>query len=425
MCNIIINGGKRLYGEVDVQGSKNSSLPILASCVLINGVSVIHNCPELSDTKAAVNILKHLGCKIKREKNSLIVDSRFISCYNIPQSLMRKMRSSVVFLGAILGRMGIAEISSPGGCDIGLRPIDLHLNSFKAMGASIDESYGTILCKKGKKSSETVISLSFPSVGATENIMLLACVSAFRTVILNAAREPEIADLAEFLNSAGAKITIEKHGTVIIDGVNALHSLEHTIIPDRICAVTFLCSVCAAGGKIALNKTDTASYFSELSLLQNSGAKIKDYKHRIEIEQTKRPDAFSDIRTMPYPGFATDAQALIMAVASKAKGTSVIVENIFENRFKHTGELLRMGAKIKTEGRVAVVTGVPSLYGASVVSPDLRGGAALIIAGLSAEGTTIISDVYHIDRGYECIENCFESLGADIKRKSVGREFNE
>ncbi len=425
MENIIISGGKRLKGEIDIQGSKNSSLPILASCVLVNGVSVIHNCPVLSDTQAAIKILEYLGCNIKRENNALIVDSRFISCYNIPESLMRRMRSSIVFLGALLGRMGIAELSSPGGCDIGLRPIDLHLNSFKALGVTIDESHGTVHCKKGSKTTDTVISLSFPSVGATENIMLLSCTLKGRTVILNAAREPEISDLADFLNSAGAKITIGKHGTVTVDGVDFLHSTEHTVIPDRICALTYLCSACCVGGKVLLKNTDTSSYQSELSVLQSAGAKIKNYKDKIEIEQNKRPSALPDIRTMPYPGFPTDAQALIMAVAAKAKGTSIIVENIFENRFKHVGELQRMGAKIKIEGRVALIDGVERLYGASVVSPDLRGGAALVVAGLSAEGTTTVKDVYHIDRGYEKIEQCFKLLGADIERKTVRRDINE
>lgn len=418
MESIIISGSKKLQGEIDVQGSKNSSLPILASCILVNGVSVISNCPELSDTKAAIKILEYLGCKIKREKHALVVDSRFISNYTIPEQLMRKMRSSIVFLGALLGRMGVAKLSSPGGCDIGLRPIDLHLNSFKTLGVNIDESHGEIFCKKGKMESDTVISLSFPSVGATENIMLFSSTLKGRTVILNAAREPEIADLADFLNSAGAKITIGKHGTVTVEGVDKLHSTEHRVIPDRICALTFISAVCTAGGKALIKSTDTSAYLTELSVLQSAGAKIKNYKDKIEIEQTERPKALCDIRTMPYPGFPTDAQALIMALAVKAKGTSVIVENIFENRFRHVTELQRMGAKIKTEGRVAIVDGVAKTYGAAVSSPDLRGGAALVVAGLSAEGTTTVSDVFHIDRGYERIEESFSLLGADIERVS-------
>ncbi len=416
MERIVISGGKKLHGEIDIQGSKNSSLPILAATVLVNGVSVIHNCPDLSDVRAAVSILEHLGCMVKRENNTLTVDSSEISCYNIPDCLMREMRSSIVFLGSVLGRTGKAVLSSPGGCEIGLRPIDLHLSSLKSLGVAIDESHGEINCSLGKEITGGVISLSFPSVGATENIILACCKSKGRTVILNAAREPEIKDLADFLNSCGGKISIGTHGTVIIDGVSELYSSEHKVIPDRIVALTYMCAVAAASGEVTLRNVDTSAFMSAIPLFESMGCEIKDKRQSLSIKMWGRPKAVRDIRTMPYPGFPTDAQAPVMAALSKAKGTSVIVENIFESRFKHVPELMRMGAKIKIEGKVALIDGSENLYGASVTAPDLRGGAALIIAGLGAKGKTVIEGLSHIDRGYENIEKSLSRLGADIRR---------
>ena len=416
MQHIIINGLKELKGEIDVQGSKNSSLPILAATVLVKGVSVIHNCPDLSDVRAAVSILEHLGCSVKRENNTLTVDSSGISCYNIPDALMREMRSSIVFLGSVLGRTGKAVLSSPGGCEIGLRPIDLHLSSLRSLGVTIDESHGEINCSLEKQISGGVISLSFPSVGATENIILACCLSKGRTVILNAAREPEIKDLADFLNLCGGRINIGTHGTVIIDGVGELHSAEHRVIPDRIVALTYMSAVASAKGQVTLRNVDTSAFMSALPLFEGMGCEIKDQRNILTIKMNKRPKAIRDIRTMPYPGFPTDAQAPVMAVLTKGEGTSIVVENIFESRYKHVPELIRMGAKIKIESKVALIDGSENLYGATVTSPDLRGGAALIIAALGAEGETIIDGLGHIDRGYENIEKTLSSLGADIKR---------
>lgn len=416
MEHIVIGGGKKLKGEIDIQGSKNSTLPILAATVLVKGVSVIHNCPDLSDVNAAIDILKHLGCLVKRENNTLIVDSSEISCYNIPDNLMREMRSSIVFLGSVLGRTGKAVISSPGGCEIGLRPIDLHLSSLRSLGVKIDESHGGISCRLVRSISGGVISLSFPSVGATENIILACVVSKGRTVILNAAREPEIKDLADFLNSCGGRISIGTHGTVIIDGVNELHSSEHTVISDRIVALTFMCAAVSAMGDVTLRNVDTSEFMSVLPLFESMGCEIRNDKNILNIKMNSRPKAVRDIRTMPYPGFPTDAQAPVMACLCKADGTSVIVENIFESRFKHVPELVRMGAKIKIEGKVALIDSSENLYGTAVTAPDLRGGAALIIAGLGAKGETVIDGLWHIDRGYENIENTFAALGADIKR---------
>ena len=416
MEHIVINGLRELKGEIDVQGSKNSTLPILAATVLVKGVSVIHNCPDLSDVRAAVSILEHLGCMVKRENNTLTVDSSEISCYNIPDCLMREMRSSIVFLGSVLGRTGKAVLSSPGGCEIGLRPIDLHLSSLRSLGVTVDESHGEISCSLEKKISGGVISLSFPSVGATENIILACCISEGRTVILNAAREPEIKDLVDYLNSCGGRISTGTQGTVIIDGVKELHSVEHRVISDRIVALSYMCAVVAATGEVTLRNVDTSAFMSVIPLFESMGCEIKDNRQILSIKMSGRPKAIRDIRTMPYPGFPTDAQAPVMAVLSKARGTSVIVENIFESRFKHVPGLMRMGAKIKIEGKVALIDGSENLYGASVTAPDLRGGAALIIAGLGAKGKTLIDGLWHIDRGYENIEDTLSALGADIKR---------
>lgn len=414
---IVIKGGKRLEGEIHLQGSKNSSLPVLAATVLVDGVSVIHNCPDLTDVSAAISILRHLGCEVTRQGDTVTVDSRFVTGYSIPDNLMREMRSSIVFLGSILGRMGQVRLSSPGGCEIGLRPIDLHISSLRAMGISIDESRGYVTCTRENRRADTVISLSFPSVGATENIILAGALGEGRTVILNAAREPEIRDLADFLNSCGCKVELTGQGTVIIDAVSVAHGTHHRIIPDRIAAITYLSAVAVAGGDVLITNTDTDDYRTVLPFFESAGCEITDNRDKIRIKMNRRPLPLGDIRTMPYPGFPTDAQAPLMAVACVARGTSVIVENIFEGRFKHVGELVRMGAKVKLEGRVALIDGVESLYGTRVECPDLRAGAALVVAGLAAKGITTVCSLGHIDRGYENIELCLKGIGADIERK--------
>lgn len=413
---IFIRGGNRLEGEISIQGSKNSSLPILAATVLVDGVSVIHNCPQLTDVSAAIRILEHLGCKVERQNDTVTVDSRFIENHSIPDSLMREMRSSIVFLGSILGRMGQVRLSSPGGCEIGLRPIDLHISSLRSMGISVDESRGLISCKRTAPLKNTVISLSFPSVGATENIILASALGEGRTVILNAAREPEIRDLADFLCKCGCKVEFTGQGTVIVDAVEKANGTEHRVIPDRIAALTYLSCVGAVGGDVLLSNTDTSDYQTVLPFFAGAGCEITDRKNSVRIRMNKRPKALRDIRTMPYPGFPTDAQAPLMAMSCVADGNGVIVENIFEGRFKHVGELVRMGAKIKLEGKVALVEGVESLYGTRVECPDLRGGGALVVAGLAANGVTEICSINHIDRGYEKIEECLTNVGADIVR---------
>ncbi len=416
MDSLIVNSGRPLSGEINVQGSKNSSLPILAATVLVGGICQIHNCPCLTDTQAAISILRHLGCKVKTGNNTVTVDSSTVSCYNIPDSLMREMRSSIVFLGSVLGRMGKAELSTPGGCEIGLRPIDLHLGSLKTMGYLIEEDYGCIRCEKAKDNVSSVISLSFPSVGATENIILAAALSKGRTIIHNAAREPEIYDLVAFLNECGCKIWFRMQGTIVIEGVRKLHGCHYTVMADRIVALTYMAGAAITGGDITVHGVNTNHFRAVIPLFESAGCFVDDRKNLLRIKADRRLRAVRDIRTMPYPGFPTDAQAPVMAMLTVARGTSIIVENIFESRFKHVNELVRMGAKIKIEGKVALIDGVKELYGNTVTATDLRGGAALVVAGLFAKGSTVIENIGHIDRGYEKIEESFRKLGADIRR---------
>ncbi len=418
MSAFVINGGRRISGSIRVQGSKNSVLPILAATVLTEGKSVIHNCPDLSDTVGTVNILKNLGCKVFKDGNSIIVDSTGISNMEIPENLMREMRSSVMFLGAILGRMNSAVISTPGGCEIGLRPIDLHLYAMKQLGVVVEENYGKLICTvpeglKGKK-----ITFSFPSVGATENAILAAVTAKGTTTIVNAAREPEIIDLCDFLNKCGGEIYGAGESVITIHGKEKIYPCEYSVICDRIACATYLISGAVTGGDITLENTNPVHLSAVLPLLEEAGCDINVRCREIRLKAPRRLNRIDKIITQPYPGFPTDAQAPFTTLACVAKGTSVIVENIFESRFKHIPELVRMGAKIRMEGRVAVIDGVERLYGAEVISPDLRGGAALVLAGLCAEGITTVKNTKYIDRGYEDFENNLCMLNADIKRKA-------
>lgn len=423
MDKLIINGSKRLTGEIEVHGSKNSVLPILAACVLSQGENIIHNCPMLSDVDAALKILVELGCKVKREEHTVCVDSSGVNGFEISDSLMREMRSSVIFLGAILGRTGKAVLSTPGGCEIGLRPIDMHISAMEQLGAEVFEEHGRLHfeCKNGLHGARVI--LPFPSVGATENIMIASCVAKGTTVITNAAREPEISDLADFLNGCGAKIHGAGDSTIVIEGVEKLTATTHTVIPDRIAASTYLLAGAITHGRVCIKEIIPAHLGALIPVLKQSGCDISVSNRWICISSPPRLSRVKTVRTMPYPGFPTDVQAPLTAMLSVADGTSVVVENIFECRYKHVSELIRLGAKINVEGRTAVIEGVPYLTGASVVSPDLRGGFALVIAGLAAKGETVISGVEHIDRGYENPEKLLSALGADIKRiKENGTE---
>ncbi len=423
MDKLVINGSRRLTGEIEVHGSKNSVLPILAACVLSQGVNVIHNCPMLSDVDAAVKILVELGCKVEREGHTVSVDSSDISSFEISDSLMREMRSSVIFLGAILGRTGKAVLSTPGGCEIGLRPIDMHISAMEQLGASVDEEHGRLHFECKDRLHGAKVILPFPSVGATENIMIASCVAKGITVITNAAREPEISDLADFLNACGAKIHGAGDSTVVIEGVEKLNAATHTVIPDRIAASTYLLAGAITHGRVCIKEIIPAHLGALIPVLKQAGCDISVSNRWICISSPPRLSRVKTVRTMPYPGFPTDVQAPLIAMLSVADGTSVVVENIFECRYKHVSELIRLGAKINVEGRTAVIEGVPYLTGASVVAPDLRGGFALVLAGLAAKGETVISGVEHIDRGYEKPEELLSMLGADIKRiKENGTE---
>ena len=419
MSKLYINGGKRLSGEVSVQGAKNSALPILAATVLCHGESVIHNCPELSDVTASVRILEHLGCVCKREGDTLVVNSANISCCDIPDSLMREMRSSIVLLGAISARMGRAKLCSPGGCELGPRPIDLHISALRKLGLVIDESYGCLDCKTQDCLKGTEIHLAFPSVGATENIILAAATASGRTIIHNAAREPEICDLQDFINSAGGCVCGAGTGTIVINGVSKLYGTEHTVIPDRIVAATYLAAAAMTKGKILLKNIDKSHLISVLTYFSDMGCDMKVKDKSVLLTAPQRLNRFLEIQTMVHPGFPTDAGPILVAMATLASGSSMFVENIFENRYNYVGELRRLGAKIKLADRVAVIDGVETLSGARVESTDLRGGAALTLAGLAADGLTVVDKIYHIDRGYEKIENVLTNLGADIVRKEV------
>ena len=416
MSRLLVTGNKKLSGEVDVQGAKNSALPIIAASVLTKGENVLYNCPALSDVDASAQILRYLGCKVKRYNNTMLIFADDIDKSDIPDVLMRKTRSSIVFLGAVLARTGEAKLSFPGGCELGPRPIDMHLKALEQMGARIVEKHGVIDCTAPKGLKGAKIALSFPSVGATEDIMIASSLAEGTTTIINAAREPEICDLADYLNACGAKIYGAGEGVVVIDGVSSLSGVSHTIIPDRIVAATLMSAAAVTYSDITIKGIIQSHLGTVIPVLEEAGCKIRCSGSTLSIKAPQKLSGFRTIRTMPYPGFPTDAQAPLMAAACLAEGTTVFVENIFENRYRHTTELSRMGAKIKTEGKVAVVEGVDSLYGATVDAPDLRGGAALVIAALAADGVTEIRKAGYLERGYEAIEEMFGSLGADIKK---------
>ncbi len=415
MSRLVVDGGSPLLGGIRVQGAKNAVLPILAATVIADGECVINNCPKLRDVDKTDMVLERLGCCVRRENGTVIVNPcGFCSC-EICEELMRAMRSSIIFLGAVITRCKRAIVSMPGGCPIGLRPIDLHLKALRELGVKIEEKHGYIICTADKITG-TDIHLDFPSVGATENTMLAAVCAEGTTTILNAAREPEIADLANFLNQCGAKISGAGTSCIQIDGVKKLHGTEYTVMPDRIVAATYLAAAAATEGEVFLTDAEPADMGAMLHVLSEMGAKLTIGAKTIHLKSRGRLKGIHILRTMPYPGFPTDIQSPFMALAALASGTSIFVENIFENRFQHVDELIRMGADIKVEGRSAVVRGVEKLSAANVVARELRGGAALVIAALASDGVSEISGVEYIDRGYENIERCLQNCNAKIKR---------
>ena len=421
MSVYLVEGGRRLEGTARVHGAKNSVLPILAAAVLCPGVSVVHNCPDLSDVRASVSILEHLGCKVERTGDTVTVDASGLTRNDVPDALMREMRSSVIFLGAILARTGAAELSMPGGCELGPRPIDLHLAAIRALGAEIREEGGALHCALPHGALRGCqIDLSLPSVGATENAMLCACGAAGTTTIVNAAREPEIVDLQAFLRALGADVRGAGTSTVTVTGGKPLHGGTHTVMPDRIVAATLLSAVAAAGGEAEILGTDYRQLSTVTAILTEAGCRVRSGEQRILLRREDPLQGVRPIRTAPYPGFPTDAQPPVMAALCKGRGTTVFVENMFESRYRHVDELCRMGARIRVEGRVAVVCGVERLHGARLMAADLRGGAALVVAALGAEGESRIEGLSHIDRGYYGLEETLSGLGACIRRLEEG-----
>ena len=412
MSSYIIEGGRRLEGEITVSGSKNASLPIIAASILNPGITKLYNIPNIHDTQITLEILKYLGCKVKKHNGKIEINSKKINKKEIPEHLMSQMRSTVVLAGAILGRFKEAKFSYPGGCDIGARPIDLHLSAFKKLGVNITEDSGFIICKADKIIG-TNIDLDFPSVGATENIILASIYAEGTTQITNAAMEPEIVDLAKCLNKMGAKITGAGTNIIKITGVQKLKDTGYKVMQDRIEAGTLLCAGAITGGNICLNYRTPEHITPILNKLEEAGCSIRVEKNKVYMQAPKKMKAV-DIKTMPYPGFPTDMQSIFASTLTIAKGTSVIVENIFENRYRYTAELNKMGAKITTEGKTAVIKGVRKLSGATVKSTDLRGGACMVLAGLSAKGTTTVTNVEYILRGYEALDKKLNSLGAKI-----------
>lgn len=412
----VIKGGTPLNGELKIQGAKNSVLPIIAASVMCGGETVIENCPKISDIYASSRILTHLGLQCIIEKNVMTVRNNGNKTVEIPDDLMREMRSSIIYMGALLGACGECRMSFPGGCELGPRPIDMHIAAMKKLGAKVVDEYGIIKCTAERGLHGARINLNYPSVGTTENIMLAAVTAKGQTVISNAAREPEIIDLADFLNRCGGRIKGAGNSTIVIDGVQKLRGCTYSVIADRIAAATYISAAASTGGEISLTGIDSSICDSFLPVFEQMGCKIYVYSDRLYINASGKLKGVNKITTMPHPGFPTDAQAVIMAALCKAYGSSIFEENIFESRYRHVDALVKMGADIKVIGKAAVVNGVEKLYGAKVSATDLRGGAAMAVAGLGAEGVTEVAEIHHIDRGYEDMEKAFSSLGGKIQR---------
>jgi UDP-N-acetylglucosamine 1-carboxyvinyltransferase len=409
----IINGGNRLTGELSISGAKNAVLPILAATVISGNKSTISNIPNLRDVQIMKDILLTLGCTVEHEGNTITVDSKPLDKIIVPEELVGEMRSSIILMGAMLSRTGEVIISYPGGCEIGPRPIDLHLKAIRDMGAEIEESHGHLYCKATKlKGAE--IQLDYPSVGATENIILAGVRAEGTTIIRNAAREPEIIDLQSYLNKAGAKVSGAGTSVITIEGVEEFKDVNHNIISDRIVAGTIMTAAAITGGDIIINNIVVDHVLSIIAKLREAGVIIYTNGNSMKVMGPRKINSIEMLQTLPYPGFPTDMQAQMVALLSVANGTSVISETVFENRFKHAEELSRMGANIKTFGKVAVIKGVKELTGARTTAKDLRGGAALVLAGLVAKGTTEVHDIYHIERGYENLHLILQKLGGDI-----------
>lgn len=415
MSNYIVEGGKKLEGEIDIAGSKNAALPIIAASILNSEKVEITNCPHIHDVEMMFSILEKLGCNVSINNSKIVIDASNVNNVEIPAELMHEMRSSVIIAGALIGRFGKCKFTYPGGCEIGARPINMHLEAFKQLGVNIQEENGFINCESAQINGTEIV-LDFPSVGATENIMLASALATGTTYIRNVAREPEIRSLQEFLNSMGAQISGAGSNTIIIKGVKKLHETSYKVIPDRIEAGTYLCLVAGCKGEIKLNNVNPEHINSIIHKLKQVNCKIGVSKDSVYLKMNKELLP-TNIKTMPYPGFPTDMQSQFVTLLSVANGTSIVVENIFENRFKYVNELIRMGANITLEGKTAIIQGVEKLKSASVEAKDLRGGAALVSAALMAEGVSTVSGIMYIKRGYEKLIEKLVILGAKIKEE--------
>lgn len=413
MESFLIKGGNKLSGSIEIESAKNAVLPILAGCILTNEEVVIKNCPKINDVLSMINILNFLGVKTEFCENNLIVNANEVNNKRINKELTGELRSSVFLLGALLGRNKYAELSFPGGCDIGERPIDLHINSLKKLGCKIENDYCNIVAKCDKIKREKIF-LKYPSVGATENIILASTLSSSKVEIVNPAKEPEIIDLCDFLNSLGAKINYNERNAIIIEGVSKLHGGVYTPISDRIEAGTYLIASAITGGEIEVRNVSSKNIFPLLNKLCDNACKISIYNDIIYLKGAGYKKCFS-VETLPYPGFPTDLQPQISVLATVSNGISFIQETVFEKRFNHVQELKKMGADIYIKDNFEIIKGVKYLHGAEVSAFDLRGGAALCLAGLVANGETIVKDIKHIKRGYLNFETKLLSLNANIK----------
>ncbi|GAA4715591.1 UDP-N-acetylglucosamine 1-carboxyvinyltransferase [Brevibacillus fulvus] len=418
MDTFTIEGGKPLSGSLRIQGAKNAALPILAASVLAEGQFHIYDVPHLKDIEVMAQILTALGATVTHQDGCVTLDTTSVSRSQIPEDLMGQMRSSIFLAGPLLARLGEVTISRPGGCMIGERRIDMHLSGLQSLGAKMEEAEGCIVFRAKQLRGATIF-LSFPSVGATENIMMAAVLAKGTTRICNAAREPEIVDLQNFLNAMGARIRGAGTDTIEINGVPKLRPVSYRVIPDRIVAGTHILAVGSAQGHIQLSNTIPEHLTALIEIARSCGVEIKTHHDIMEVKSTSRSRSYDRVITSPYPGFPTDLQAQIMVFLSQARGTSVIKETVFDGRFRHVNELTRMGASIYVDLGSAIVRGVNKLTGTTVEATDLRAGAALVLAGLAAEGTTTVEQIHHIDRGYDRLELQLQQLGANIARVSM------
>lgn len=424
MESFVVQGGRRLEGTLRVDGAKNAALPILAACVLTEEEVLLHGVPDISDVRRMVEILRLLGCKAEMDGHEAAVCCGGMNVVEMPDRLSKQIRSSIFLLGPILSRFRRATVTYPGGCEIGLRPIDLHLSGLRALGVTVREEGGVIHCDGGKMHPGEV-HLDYPSVGATENVIMASVLLDGVTTIHNAAREPEIVDLCRFISAMGGRIWGAGSATIRVEGAARLHGVQYAPMPDRIAAGTLLAAAAITGGSVELTNAPVEDMHAICAKMREMGCVIREEKARggggglLSLDAPLRLTSFPMLQTQPHPGFPTDMQAQMMALLCVAEGTGVVVENVFENRFTHAGEMNRMGASILCSGRTAIVRGVPKLVGTRVTARDLRGGAALVLAGLAAIGETTVDHAEFIDRGYERLEDQLCSLGASVKRIST------